>query len=199
MYKWLAWRDGFRLHNLDKLKPPPLCIEAADQRIQTLKDIHKKRLLELVENPSISLSFFFESQRPEFVRWGPVMAYCAFIFWLSSQSNLIWVSEVESVVLGASASPSSIMKHIMEYLILGTLTRRASSRTVSSFAFAGLYGVSDEIHQLFVPMRFFSIDDILANFAGALLGVLIWSSLELFMNHSTRQSLPSKKYETIIS
>ena len=83
------------------------------------------------------------------------------------------------------------MKHIMEYLILGTLTRRASGRAASSFAFAGLYGVSDEIHQIFVPMRVFSIDDIFANFAGAFLGVLIWSSLVSFMNHSTRQRPPS--------
>jgi len=163
-----------------------------------LKEIHKKRLLELIENPSASFSFCFNSQRPELVLWAPVMAYCVFIFWLSSQSNLLWISEVESVVLGASASPSSPIKHIMEYLILGTLTRRASSRAASSFAFAGLYGVSDEIHQMFVPMRFFSIDDIFANFAGAFLGVLIWSSFELFMDHSTRQRLPSKKIEATI-
>ena len=31
-----------------------------------------------------------------------------------------------------------------------------------------LYGISDEIHQLFVPNRFFSISDILTNSAGIL-------------------------------
>lgn len=163
-----------------------------------LKEIRKKRLLELFGNPSETFSFYFDSQRHELALWAPVMVYCVLIFWLSSQSNLLWISDVESVVLGASASPGPLMNHLVEYFILGTLTRRASSRAASSFAFAGLYGVSDEIHQMFVPMRFFSIDDIFANFAGALLGVLIWSSYESFMNHSTRRRPQSKEREAII-
>lgn len=163
-----------------------------------MKEIRKKRLLELIENPSASLSLYLDSQRPELVLWVPVMAYCVFIFWLSSQSNLPWISEAERVILGSSASSSSPIKHILEYVVLGTLTRRASSRTASSFTFAGLYGLSDEIHQIFVPMRFFSIDDIISNFAGAFLGVLIWSSFELFINNSTRLSPPSKRRKAII-
>lgn len=163
-----------------------------------LKKIRKKRLLGLIENPSSSLSFYLDSYRPELVLWVPVMAYCVFIFWLSSQSSLPWISEVESVVLGASASSSSQIKHVLEYVVLGTLTRRASSSTASSFTFAGLYGLSDEIHQIFVPMRFFSIDDIISNFAGALLGVLIWTSFELYMNSSTRQSPPLKRRQAMI-
>lgn len=86
----------------------------------------------------------------------------------------------------------------MEYLLLGVLTRRASSRAASSFLFAGLYGVSDEVHQIFVPMRFFSTDDIFANFAGALFGVLIWSCMELCINHLTRQQPVSTKSEALI-
>jgi VanZ family protein len=37
-----------------------------------------------------------------------------------------------------------------------------------------LYGISDEIHQLFVPHREFSIHDIVADFVGAVLAVGIF-------------------------
>lgn len=37
-----------------------------------------------------------------------------------------------------------------------------------------LYGISDEIHQLFVPHREFSVRDIVADFAGAVLAVGIF-------------------------
>jgi len=37
-----------------------------------------------------------------------------------------------------------------------------------------LYGILDEIHQYFVPTRFFDVLDILCNIVGAILGVLIY-------------------------
>ena len=41
-------------------------------------------------------------------------------------------------------------------------------RVSSGIILVILYGVSDEIHQLFVPGRFFSLSDILTNTAGIL-------------------------------
>ncbi|NJN14405.1 MAG: VanZ family protein [Planctomycetes bacterium] len=41
-------------------------------------------------------------------------------------------------------------------------------------AIAALYGVSDELHQLYVPGRFASVTDVLLDVAGALLA-LFWS------------------------
>lgn len=38
-----------------------------------------------------------------------------------------------------------------------------------------LYGISDEIHQIFVPNRFFDIADILTNSAGILLAGVLYS------------------------
>ena len=47
-------------------------------------------------------------------------------------------------------------------------------------AIVGCYGISDEIHQLFVPGRFFEIWDILADFLGATAGALIYDKIRVF-------------------
>jgi VanZ family protein len=49
-----------------------------------------------------------------------------------------------------------------------------SKFVVYSIIFTFLYGVSDEIHQYFVPGRVFSIFDILANGLGAIAGTLVF-------------------------
>ena len=46
---------------------------------------------------------------------------------------------------------------------------------------ATLYGLSDEIHQIFVPGRQFCIYDLLADAIGAIMGVLIASILAMFL------------------
>jgi VanZ family protein len=43
---------------------------------------------------------------------------------------------------------------------------------ILSFLFTVLYGVSDEIHQFFVPNRLFDFYDMLANAAGAAAGMV---------------------------
>ncbi len=43
---------------------------------------------------------------------------------------------------------------------------------VTAFLFASLYGITDEIHQIFVPGRDAAIGDALADFTGALIGCL---------------------------
>ncbi len=53
----------------------------------------------------------------------------------------------------------------------------------SALAISVLYGISDEIHQYFIPGRFMSGWDILADAAGALVTVLIWRRY-----HRPRQS-----------
>jgi VanZ family protein len=61
-------------------------------------------------------------------------------------------------------------------LYLGTgLGERAV--TWASMAYASLYGVTDEIHQSFVPGREASALDVAADVAGAAIGVLIGVSL----------------------
>ena len=101
----------------------------------------------------------------------PVILYCAFIFFLSSQQELLWVSRVEAHVIGFETS--SFFKHIVEYAILGGLLRIASTDLPSIATFSIFYGVTDEIHQWFVPFRVCSPYDMLADSIGGLLGVAL--------------------------
>lgn len=69
--------------------------------------------------------------------------------------------------------------HVIEYSILGFLTlscfknRNLFPILLFAFLISSLYGISDEVHQYFVPGREFSIYDIAANSVGSLFGVLI--------------------------
>lgn len=101
----------------------------------------------------------------------PAVIYCIFIFFLSSQQELLWVSRAEEQTIGFKTS--SFFKHIVEYAILGGLLRIASNDLPSIFMFSVFYGVTDEIHQWFVPLRVLSPYDMLANSIGGLLGLSI--------------------------
>ena len=59
----------------------------------------------------------------------------------------------------------------------GGLPRRISLRTaVASVCVVVLYGMSDEVHQMFVPGRRASIDDVAADAIGAIIGAgLCWA------------------------
>jgi len=102
--------------------------------------------------------------------WGPVILYAVIIFGLSSASDL-------------PPLPPRItdkMAHIALYSGLGFLLARALAggfgRSVPPWVpplvvlLALLYGVSDEIHQLFVPRRTFDYFDMVADAVGAGLG-----------------------------
>ena len=61
--------------------------------------------------------------------------------------------------------------------LAGGLPRRIGPRTlVWSVCIVVLYGMSDELHQMFVPGRTASFDDLLADAIGALVGTgLCWA------------------------
>ena len=72
--------------------------------------------------------------------------------------------------------------HAVEYLILSLLlflSLRLSSTIRMNAIFwisaigSSLYGLSDEIHQLFVPLREFDVLDIVCNTSGSILGAYI--------------------------
>jgi len=106
--------------------------------------------------------------------WGPVGFYCALIFALSSNSAV-------------PALPMHVgdkVAHAVLYAGFGFLATRAlaggSGRPVTARAvlgaivFSALYGLSDEIHQLFVPRRMFDLRDLAADVAGGGLGSAAW-------------------------
>jgi VanZ family protein len=108
--------------------------------------------------------------------WGPVVAWCGLIFWLSSIPNLR-VSENSQLdeLLRSTA-------HAGEYTVLFMLVYRALIRNKlstwqlkTSLLALGLtisYALSDELHQQFVPTRSGNWLDITIDSFGALIG---WS------------------------
>ena len=102
--------------------------------------------------------------------WGPVAAYMAGIFALSSQATLP----------GSSLTPDWT-QHGIAYAGLALVTLRATSggrwvgvgaRAIGlAWVIAAAYGVTDEWHQAFVPGRMADVRDVLADAAGAALGL----------------------------
>jgi VanZ family protein len=108
------------------------------------------------------------------VRWPYIIAtaaYCGLIWQMSSDTTppkweLPWQIEGLDKVL-----------HAAVYAVLAAIVSVGiwrSGKPVSLWAqcfvpvlFAALYGLSDEIHQLYVPNRNFDIGDLLADTAGA--------------------------------
>jgi hypothetical protein len=112
--------------------------------------------------------------------WAPVALYMMFIFWLSS------ISRPPDLPAGVSDKAA----HGFLYCGLGALLVRARAGgwrrpvtlgiAAAAIVVATLYGISDEIHQYFVPPRQVEVRDVLADAIGASVaaGVLyIWSCI----------------------
>ncbi len=103
-----------------------------------------------------------------------VIAYCALIFWLSSQPI--------SVPPALDIPHLDKAVHVMIYGVLAALVSVGMYRSGKNYtfrvqfyvpwAFATFYGITDEIHQLYVPGRHFEWLDIAANMTGAYLAQL---------------------------
>jgi VanZ family protein len=112
--------------------------------------------------------------------WGPVIGYAAVIFYFSSlphpEDRLpdLLFKQVSDKVL-----------HMVEYAILGGLCYRAfrwasgpmaaGRAVVLAILTASLYGLTDELHQVFVPAREAGWLDWLADTAGAAVGAVGWN------------------------
>jgi VanZ family protein len=106
--------------------------------------------------------------------WGPVFGYAGLIFYLSSQPH------PEETLPSFVGLFSDKVLHIAEYAVLGGLCYRAfrwgTNESWQPWAgplavlLTALYGISDEVHQSFVPFRESSWLDWLADSIGAVLG-----------------------------
>lgn len=141
---------------------------------------------------------FWTERRRRAARWILVAAWAGFIFFMSSNSDtglnqgLGLFSQIfqslkalQAHVLGPGVDAISSIAHFCEYTVLGVLLVRAlqprlpiARAFVLAIVCASLYGVTDEIHQLFVPGRFCDPADWLVDTLGATLG----ASLVLFAN-----------------
>jgi VanZ family protein len=123
--------------------------------------------------------------------WGPVCGYAGLIFYLSAQSHpeehVPFVTHFSDKVL-----------HAIEYAVLGALCYRAlrgsgndawRQQAISvAILLASLYGVSDEVHQAFVPFRDSNWLDWLADTAGATLGAIGFSRIPHAAVEGTRSA-----------
>jgi VanZ family protein len=106
--------------------------------------------------------------------WGPLVAYAALVFVLSSMSHppvpVVKLPNFDKVL------------HMIEYTGLGLLLCRglAMGREglapgmafLAAILLGTLYGTTDELHQMFVPMRTASLGDLCADVVGSTLGGL---------------------------
>ncbi len=116
--------------------------------------------------------------------WFPVLAYMGCITYVSS------LSSPEEQLPTFIFPVNDKVIHATEYAILGMLCFRAFEKAAGSlgaihaFSFAlitaTLFGVTDEFHQSFVPLRQADPSDVLADLIGATIGILIWQRIRLY-------------------
>lgn len=100
-----------------------------------------------------------------------VLLYCAALFWLSSQPLTL---PPKALFPGADKVVHMTLYAGLAVLVFLTLRRSGRNHSPAvqywiPIVFCLLYGISDEIHQLFVPTRAFDLLDILADTFGAAL------------------------------
>lgn len=109
------------------------------------------------------------------VYWLPVLAYMFLIFFLSSRS---------SFSVDAPKIPHfDKICHVVEFALLGYLLIRAFIHTdrpwlkenalILAVVVAIFFGLSDEFHQLYVPLRQADLFDLVADGFGAVMGACL--------------------------
>ena len=109
-------------------------------------------------------------------RWGAVIVWMAVIFFMSAQPQLPSPEERWLDFLFEKSA------HTFEYAVLAALTVRAwgALGAIDKYAFiagvlvAGVYALSDEFHQSFVPRRAAEWSDILVDWLGGIFGAWLW-------------------------
>jgi VanZ family protein len=120
-----------------------------------------------------------------FSYWFPILLYCLLIFIQSSYP---------SPKIEPNLPNFDKVLHFMGYALLGALFLRAFYSTsinrrlklifMLSILLSGLYGISDEIHQYFVPSRSADVMDVAADFVGAAWGVFLYMCFSI--KHAAR-------------
>jgi VanZ family protein len=116
--------------------------------------------------------------------WAPVWGYAGLIFYLSS------LSDPEQSLPSLLSDVSDKILHGVEYAALGAMCYRAfrwgSHERLAPHALAlamilaSLYGLTDELHQWFVPFRDSAWQDWLADSIGAAIGAVTMKHLLSF-------------------
>ena len=109
--------------------------------------------------------------------WFPVAAYMGLIFYLSSLPH-----PDEELPKFLFETLGDKLLHVIEYAVLAALCYRAFRRVIGrsnarvaiviTIVAASLYGVTDEVHQAFVPFRTATWLDWVADTAGGVIGAV---------------------------
>jgi VanZ family protein len=92
-------------------------------------------------------------------------AWMVLMFWLSSRSDFPEPSLLPEWL------PIDKLAHLLLFAVLAALLYLAGLRAPLAVLGAALYGMTDEVHQMFVPGRSPDVRDWLADTLGAVLGV----------------------------
>lgn len=124
------------------------------------------------------------------IRWILVIAWMILIFYLSS---------IPGIDIPTGPEYVSIIIHYLEYLVLtlllcwainaGIIQTVFPSALVSGFIVAVFYGVTDELHQLYVPGRVTDMLDILVDAAGAITAVILLIVVNTVVNRFRKSTL----------
>ncbi len=117
----------------------------------------------------------------------PVIALSVFLFWQSCYPGII----------SQPLFPyDDKVMHFGIYALLALLVARAVQKEkplwspgkikIVTILFVSVFGLSDELHQAFVPARFASVLDFLADCAGAVAGCLFYTNIILKINAGGR-------------
>ncbi|HZJ10327.1 MAG TPA: VanZ family protein [Trueperaceae bacterium] len=117
-------------------------------------------------------------------RWGwlGVVLWSAVLFWQSASSG-------DGSLFALLPAGSDKVAHAFAYLVLGGLAALATGSRAGGALLAVLYGISDEIHQSFVPGRTPELWDLVADASGALVGA--WLAFWLVRNPCRRRREPT--------
>lgn len=120
--------------------------------------------------------------------WAPVVAYMALIFVLSSISNTPALPGGSDKQLHGLLY-AGLAALVMRALAGGWRRRMTLGMAALAIALAGLYGISDEYHQSYVPNRQSDARDVVADTVGAAVaaGACVgWSRVRRGPNGSSR-------------
>lgn len=137
---------------------------------------------------------FSSKHKNFFYYWSPVIIYCAFIFYMSSRpapESIPKIAHLDKLLhAGAYALLSALFFRAYRATRFGD---RLATAILLSILSAGIYGISDEVHQYFVPSRSAEVQDVLADIAGSAIGAFAAAAGDLKIHGLTKPKAFYKK------
>ncbi|TFG02177.1 MAG: VanZ family protein [Promethearchaeota archaeon] len=127
----------------------------------------------------------------DYLRIIPAIIFAGIIFYFSSLSNPYLVEPPGPPrILELDITINDIL-HICEYALLSFLVAFGFSgkvRSVYLLLVTIIYAILDEVHQYFVPNRYFSFYDILLDSIGVVLGFLFYIILTILIKRLRKET-----------